>query len=87
MFAFNTSFHRTIKTPPFELTFGVEPRTITNPSPDIRMQYGEDFGTGLYQRMKFCHQIGKETARANNDEAIEKSVTYYSTKVMHVEFK
>ena len=87
MFAYNTSFHRTIKTSPFALTFGVEPRTIANPSPDIRMQYGEDFGTELYQRMKVCHQMAKETARANNDEAIEKSVTYYNTKVKPMEFQ
>ena len=51
------------------------------------MQYGEDFGTELYQRMKFCHQTAKETARENNDEAIEKSVTYYNTKVKPMEFQ
>ena len=87
MFVYNISFHSTIKTLPFELTFGVQPRTIANPSPDIRMQYGKDFGTELYQRIKFCHQTAKETARENNDEAIEKSVAYYNTKVKPIEFQ
>ena len=50
------------------------------------MQYGEDFGTELYHRMKFSHQIAKETTRANNDEATEKSVTK-NTKIKPEEYK
>jgi hypothetical protein len=37
--------------------------------------------------MQYCHQIAKETARENNYEAIEKSVSYYNTKVKPVEFE
>jgi hypothetical protein len=44
MFACSTSFHRTIKTSTFELTFGVEPRKIFNRTLDVKIQYGEDFG-------------------------------------------
>ena len=87
MFAYNTSYHRTTKSTPFEITFGIEPRTMVNPSPDLRKQYGEDFGTELYQRMQICHQIAKETARENNDEAIEKSVQYYNSKVKPITFQ
>ena len=87
MFAYNTSFHRATKSTPFEITFGIEPRTMVNPSPDLRKQYGEDFGTELYQRMQICHQMAKETARENNDEAIEKSVEYYNSKVKPILFK
>ena len=86
MFAYNTSFHRAIKTSPFELTFGLEPRTMVNQTPDIEMKYGEDFGTELYQRMKAGHQMARETARETNDEAIEKSVSYYNSKVKPIKF-
>ena len=49
MFVYNTSFKRTIKTSPYELTYGIEPRTTNFATPDIRMFYGEDHGTELYQ--------------------------------------
>ena len=42
MFAYNTLFHRSIKTTPFFLTFGLEPRTLQFPGPDLRRKfYGE----------------------------------------------
>ena len=37
--------------------------------------------------MQICHQMAKETARENNDEAIEKSVQYYNSKVKPITFK
>ena len=87
MFAYNTSFHRSIKTSPFELTFGIEPRTMVNPSPDIQKQYGEDQGTEMYQRLKACHQMAKEVASENNDQSIEKSIPYYNSKVKPLTFE
>ncbi len=44
MLAYNTSYHPTIATTPFELLFGVKPRLPSLPAPDIeRAQYGESF--------------------------------------------
>ena len=63
------------------LTFGVEPRAIANPSPDIRMLHGEYLVTELYEMIKYCHQMAEEMGRENNDDTIEKYVTYYNTKV------
>jgi len=39
MFSYNTSFHRSIKNTPFYLTFGMEPRLPTLPTPDLRRKF------------------------------------------------
>jgi hypothetical protein len=41
MFTYKSSNHRSIRTTPFEVTFGLEPRTAQNPNPDLRRQFGE----------------------------------------------
>jgi hypothetical protein len=42
MLAYNTSYHSTIATTPFELLFGVKPRLPSLPAPDIEHHhYGE----------------------------------------------
>jgi hypothetical protein len=44
MLAYNTSYHSTIATTPFELLFGVKPRLPSLPAPEIeRVHYGEGF--------------------------------------------
>ena len=53
-FAYNTSFHRTIKTTPFKLTFGHNARTIN--FQEERKHYGEDKGTELFQTMQTSHE-------------------------------
>jgi hypothetical protein len=39
MFAYNTSFHCTIKTLPFFLMYGMEPRLPALPTPDLRQKF------------------------------------------------
>ena len=68
-FAYNTSFHRTIKTSPYELTFVIEPRITNFATPDIRKNYGEDHGTELYQQMKIAHNTSRDMAAKNMEEA------------------
>ena len=72
MFAYNTSFHKTIKISPFEITFGIEPRICPNPNPDLRIHYGKDHGTELYQRLQKCQQTERQIATLNNEESIDK---------------
>jgi hypothetical protein len=52
MFAYNTSFHQSIKMSPFEVTFGLEFRKAQNPNPDLRKQYKEDMGTEIIQGLQ-----------------------------------
>jgi hypothetical protein len=40
-FSYNTSLHQTIKSTPFFLTYGMDARQPSFPSPDIQRQYGE----------------------------------------------
>ena len=42
MFAYNTSFHRSIQTTPFSLTYGIEARLPTFFAPDFRRMHDPD---------------------------------------------
>ena len=67
-FAYNTSFHRTISSTPFKVTYGLDART---PDFEPKQLYGEDLPTELYQRMQACHNMAKKLAMESTDKAID----------------
>ncbi len=53
MLSYNTSYHSTIATTPFELLFGEKPRLPSFPNPDIqRLHYGESTAAERYQLLQ-----------------------------------
>jgi hypothetical protein len=66
MFSYNTSFHRSIKNSPFFLTFGMEPRHPTLPTPDLcRKFYGESITDDIIRKLLFAHEVVCQ----NNEDA------------------
>jgi len=57
MFSYNTTFHRSIKTFPFYMSFGIHPRL---PSELIGPAYGEDEPTEIMQQLQVARNIAKE---------------------------
>jgi hypothetical protein len=65
MLAYNTSYHSTIATTPFELLFGVRPRLPSLPAPEIqRVQYGESFPAERLQLLQHARQVARQHAEA-----------------------
>ena len=61
MFSYNTSFHATTKTSPFQLTYGMTPRLPSFPTPDLeRKHYGEGFVEERMQLLEKARQIATE---------------------------
>jgi hypothetical protein len=70
MFSYNTSFHRTIKTSPFFLTYGMEPRLPTLPTPDLRRKfYGESSTDDLIRKLLLTRDIARRNSEVASDEA------------------
>jgi hypothetical protein len=67
MFAYNTSYHSTIMTTPFELLYGLKPRTPSFPGSDIdRVHYGESFAAERLQILQAARQIAKNNIDDKN---------------------
>jgi hypothetical protein len=70
MLSYNTSYHSTIATTPFELLFGNKPRLPSFPNPDIqRVHYGESTSAERYQLLQKIQFITKNIAKDNQDNS------------------
>lgn len=62
-FSYNTSYHSTISTTPFELLYGYRPQLPAFPAQDIqRVHYGESFAQERLLIMQKARQIAKQHA-------------------------
>jgi transposase InsO family protein len=68
-FAYNTSVHRSIKTTPFFLTHGVEPRYPSFPNPDVQRYYGESQAADWFNTLQHCRQIAVQHSLGATDAA------------------
>jgi hypothetical protein len=73
MLSYNTSYHSTIATMPFELRFNEKPRLPSFPNPDIqRLHYGESTSAERYQLSKKIRFIAKNIASDQSDKIKDK---------------
>jgi hypothetical protein len=83
MFAYNTSYHRSIKNTPHFLTFGIEARSpFFNPADLRRIHYGESPAAELYQRLQHARQLAIE----DNMSATDVAKTHFDKTATHHEF-
>ena len=74
MFCYNTSFHRSVKNSPYFLTYGMDPRLPSFPTPDLRRTfYGESDAAEMHQRLLFARKLAIE----NNFIATDKTKEYF----------
>jgi transposase InsO family protein len=67
MFSYNTSLHETIKTTPFYLTYGIQPRTTDSLATEIQKQYGENDAAERINRLLFARQLANKHAVKQSD--------------------
>jgi hypothetical protein len=81
MLAYNTSYHSTIATTPFELLFGVKPRLPLLPAPEIeRHHYGESFAA---ERLQMLHQARKLARQIAHDQGEKYKNSYDQKSAQH----
>jgi len=69
MLAYNTSYHSTIATTPFELLFGIRNRLLSLPAPEIQCQhYSESFPAERLQLLQHARQVACQTAEAQGQK-------------------
>ena len=84
-FSYNTSFHKTIKTTPFKLTFGQDAKTLN--FQDNTKHYGEDKSTELFQTMQTSYEDIHKVARDHTENAIERNVRDHDKKAFPRKFQ
>ena len=69
MFSYNTSYHSTIMTTPFELLFGMKPRIPSQPHQDVqRVHYGESFASERVQQLQKARQVAKDNIESKTSQ-------------------
>jgi hypothetical protein len=80
MLSYNTSYHSTIITTPFELLFGTTARLCSFPNPDIhRVHYGESSSVERFQLLQKIRFLSKNIAEKSG----EKYKDNFSTLIPH----
>jgi hypothetical protein len=59
-YGYNTALHCSIKCTPFFLTYGVEPRLPSMPTPDVKHYYGQSDVAEWFATLQHCRQISAE---------------------------
>ena len=68
-FSYNTSYHSTTKTTPFQLTFGIKPRLPNLPNPETdRKRYGESFASERMELLQKWRQRALEISLNQREE-------------------
>jgi hypothetical protein len=81
MLTYNTSYHSTIATTPFELLFGVKPRLPSLPAPEIeRHHYGESFAA---ERLQMLQQACKLAQQSASEQGEKYKTSYDTNSVQH----
>ena len=78
MFSYNTSFHRSIKTSPFFLTYGTMPTTPQ----DFGLDYKHDMATDIMSRL----QLARNLAQQNMKEQMDIMKNYYDNNIKTYKF-
>jgi hypothetical protein len=79
-FAYNTSFHQSIKATPFSLTFGLEARLPSFFAPDIQRLHGDHGSNGPLARFHHTCQLAVQANLAATDkqkEYFDKTATHH----------
>jgi hypothetical protein len=80
-FAYNTSYHRSVKATPFSLTFSIEARLPSFFAPDFQLLHGTD--GDLLNRLHAARQLAVQ----HNLEATDVQKSYFDKSAMNHEYQ